>query len=130
MKPFHEWCGPQALACALDIDAKDAATRIRFFEPDAKTFCDIDSIAGALGKRVHCTMDLSGAGFYRKPYRWVGVPTLARFLREHPVGSYILRTVAYKSGHFINVYDGEVIQDNGMHGRRHRVTHYINLEEA
>lgn len=128
---FWRFCGPAAVAGALDIERYEAVALIRKYEPQATASCDIFSIAKAVGREVELAEGLEWSNEactrYRVPYRWRGVPTLARFLREHPVGSFIVR-INTGVGHFINVYDGEVVQDNGFHARRSHVTHYINLE--
>jgi hypothetical protein len=105
---YAEFCGPTALGSALDLPPRAIAARLIVeskMDHDGGT--DFDHIAVVLGVPAHRQQkwrpERAGVTAY---------PTVSMWLREHPVGSFVL----YVPGHVIHAFDGEVVADSRSGG--------------
>lgn len=132
MKPekLAPFCAPAALASATGATRLEAAEEILRVTPRRirNGMVSIDAIARALGLPVYSVRlapDDQGAGRGGWARGVVDLcPTLARWLRDHPGRSAIVRA----SSHFVHVDAGRVVEHNGWEPRRGRVTHVIWLD--
>ena len=124
LKEYSRWCGPAALASAMGAPRLTAARLLdRVKQADVKrSGCHVtymSVIAEVMDFRVETYAHYKSGELVRL------CSTMAQWMRAHPRADAILRV----SHHFIHVRRGEVLEDNGHHKIRGRVTHAIFISE-
>lgn len=116
-----QYCGPTALASALGTTRTAVTTRL-FIENeiDIDGATELEGISRLLGAEIHWQPQwFSGR---RGMLRY---PTVSQWLREHPVGSYVLLVYTGPSErHVLHVAEGEVAADSNHSSLRSRVLGY------
>jgi hypothetical protein len=103
---YAEFCGPTAIASAMRRFRYDV-TRELFagHSLDADGGTSFDAFASYLGVEYH-----PQPKWYPHRSGTRRYPTVTQWLREHPVGSYVLHTTSVEA-HVLHVEDGEVRAD-------------------